>query len=160
MCVLILCVPSYYCMCPHFTTYTMCALILLHVSSFYYICVHMLLYMSACYHMCPHTTVYMSSYIVLNYYMCPHTTLYVSAYYDICVLILLFFLLFGGALAEQEAVEREEGRGRAGRWGGGGEQGRGGEDGRGVGGADGDEAVRANWLGMAPSGSGMCAACY
>ena len=51
-------------MCPHTT---ICVLMLLFVSSYYYICVLIRL------HMCPHTTIYVSSY----YYMCPNT-IYVS----------------------------------------------------------------------------------
>ncbi len=53
-------------------------------------------------------------------------------------------------------MEREEGRVHAGRWGWGGGHGRGGEEGSGMVGADGDEAVRANWLGMAEWEWDMC----
>jgi hypothetical protein len=89
-------------MCPHTTIYVslyyyiyvsshtcrsvaVCGASATHSSS-YYICVLTLLYVSSYYYMCPHTTVYVSSY----YYMCPHTTIYVASYYCICVLILLY----------------------------------------------------------------------
>jgi hypothetical protein len=70
----VLCVSSYYHMCPHAT---ICVLMLLYVSSYYHICVLMLLYT------CPHTPTY-------------HTS---ASYYRVCVLILIYIIL---AALEQE----------------------------------------------------------
>jgi hypothetical protein len=64
-------------MCPHTT---ICVLILLYVSSYYYMCPHT---------MCPHTTICVSSY----YYMCLHTNLCASSYCYVCVLIPVAALL-------------------------------------------------------------------